>query len=168
DARAKVRGAGKDRTAGTDEGYHYWAFASKAGALLDDPWRQRSAFSGQEVRDSTARCVAAGEHEIGVLICGELYNRMLASSLAHAEPDIVVDLGHRSMTRFTKSLRRVAETTGCPVFHVQHVALNSSSASKWRATSKGAEANSDVDWASYDNREWKPDALWAEVAIWDH
>ncbi len=167
-AGAKVRRASKQGTADSPDGYHYWAFASKAGVLLDSPWWQRSAYAGQKVRDSAARCVTTGECKIGVLICGELYNPMLASSLADAEPDIVVDLAHRSMTRFTKSLHRVAETTRCPVFQVQHVALNSSSAPKWNATPKRVKSDRSSNWASYDTLEWKPGALWAEVKIWNH
>lgn len=117
--------------------------------------------------DSSARCVTFGKVKFGVLICGELYNRQLASSLALARPDVVVDLAHRSMTRFTRSLDRLAQTAGCPVFHVQHVAKNSNGW-KWRAKPGGGVGRShSVDWASYDESNWNLNWLWADAKIWN-
>jgi predicted amidohydrolase len=122
---------------------------------------------GQRVADPTARCVRVGAAKLGVLICGELFNRELADSLAAEQPDLVVDLGHLSMTRFTKSLTRVATTIGCPVVHTQHVSLNASNVSKWQATPRWpAWRENDFAWASYNEPSWRPNALWAEVKIW--
>jgi hypothetical protein len=84
----------------------------------------------------------------------------------HAEPDLVVDLAHLSMKRFTKSLHRVAKTTGRPVFHAQHVALNSRGAAKWMAKPRGSRCDRGVNWASYEKSS-TPDSLWAEVKLWD-
>jgi predicted amidohydrolase len=102
--------------------------------------------------------------KIGILICGELYNHALADRLAAAKPDLVANLCHRSMTRFTKSLHRVAETVDCRVLHVQHVALHAATVSKWEATSRGASADSTADWVSYTSG-WKGE-IWAEVKVW--
>jgi len=165
----RAKGQRSEKTgapSGNADGYHYWAFASQVGRVIGGPWWQRSAYSGEAVSDPSPRCVSVQDTKIGILICGELYNRALADSLAEACPDLVVDLAHISMKRFTKSLHRVAETTGRPVFHTQHVALNSRGAAKWMATSREATSDHGVDWASHET-PWTPVELWAEVKIWN-
>jgi predicted amidohydrolase len=162
----KGQRAGKTGDAGNCDGYHYWAFASDAGSVLGEPWWQRSAFSGEVVSDPSPRCVSVRNIKIGLLICGELYNPALADSLADAGPDLVVDLAHISMKRFTKSLHRVAKTTGRPVFHAQHVAINSRGAAKWMAKSRGPRCDRGVNWASYEKSSRLAD-LWAEVKVWE-
>lgn len=160
---------GPDEDSGEDDaggGYHYWAFAAAEGRLQAGPWYQRSARSSQQyLSDTTARVVELAGKRIGLLICGELYNHSLADSLRQAKPNLVANLCHVSMKRFTKSLYRVADTVGKPVLHVQHVSLSSWPVSKWQATrNDGAYRERDAQWVSYDaswNRE-----LWAEVKIW--
>jgi hypothetical protein len=164
---SKDRRSGKSKDAvGNGEGYPFWGFASRNGKLIGGPWQQRSAFSGDAVPDPAPRCVSVGEATIGVLICGELYNRAIADRLAEAKPDLVVDLAHLSMKRFTRSLHRVAETAECPVFHVQHVALGSRTAAKWTASAQEARGDRAVDWASYNEPALASDGLWAEVKLW--
>lgn len=109
------------------------------------------------------------DRNIGVLICGELYNRDLTESLRGKEPGLVVNLAHLSMTRFTKSLRRVAKEAKCPVLHVQHVAWSAYRVSKWKATPRSVRRELKPDWASYEEEGWDPGAraLWAEVKIWE-
>lgn len=144
----------------------FWGFASRAGELLGGPWPQRSAFSGQVVADPSPRCVSVGKATIGVMLCGEIYNHAITECLAEAKPDLVVDLAHLSMKRFTKSLHRVSETVGCPVVHVQHVAHGSWNANKWMASPSEAYGDRAVDWASYNEPERASDKLWAEVKLW--
>jgi hypothetical protein len=158
-------GKSKD-AAGNGEGYPYWVFASRDGKLIGGPWQQRSAFSSEAVSDPAPRCVSVGKATIGVLICGELYNRAIADRLAEARPDLVVDLAHLSMKRFTRSLHRVAEAAACPMFHVQHVALRSRTAAKWTASAHEAHGDRGVDWASYSDTNSASDGLWAEVKLW--
>lgn len=169
--RPSSKGGKSDETgkeSGRSEGYPFWVFASDRGKIVGGPWRQRSARSGQEVTDTTPRSVRAGDVSIGVLTCGELYNSALADSLVDAKPDLVVDLAHLSMKRFTKSLDRVAKTVKRPIYHVQHVSLNAAYVSKWRATPRGgASGDTELDWASYKDSAWTSGALWAEVKIWE-
>jgi hypothetical protein len=161
------KGGKSEVAADSSEGYPYWAFASESGKVIGGPWRQRTALPGQTAADTTARCVRAGDLNIGLLICGELYNPALAESLAQAKPDLVVDLAHLSMKRFTKSLARVATTVGRNIYHVQHVTLTAAHPSKWRATRKGgAQSDTRSDWESYNQPDWKSGDLWAEVKIW--
>ncbi|HEX8109334.1 MAG TPA: hypothetical protein VF516_16490 [Kofleriaceae bacterium] len=173
DESDETRSASKDRrfgkskdATGNGEGHPFWVFASRNGKLIGGPWQQRSAFSGDAVSDPAPRCVSVGESTIGVLICGELYNRAIADSLAEAKPDLVVDLAHLSMKRFTRSLHRVAEAAECPVLHVQHVALGSRTAAKWTAGTQEARGDRAVDWASYNEPDLASDGLWAEVKLW--
>jgi hypothetical protein len=164
-SKAPRSGKSKD-AAGNGEGRPFWVFASRDGKLIGGPWQQRSALSGDAVSDPAPRCVQVGKATIGVMICGELYNRAIADHLAEAKPDLVVDLAHLSMKRFTKSLHRVAEVVECPVFHVQHVALGSRTATKWTASAQEARGDRAVDWASYREPASASDGLWAEVKLW--
>ena len=116
--------------------------------------------------DSDAHVATFDGTRVGVLLCGEVYNPALAQSLAAARVDLVVDLGHRSMTRVTRSLERIARTTEATVLHVQHVAPGSYGAAKWRATPSEIAPAHDHAWASYDREGWKPGSMWAEVKIW--
>lgn len=164
---SKDRRSGKSKdAAGNGEGRPFWVFASRDGKLIGGPWQQRCALPGDTVSDPAPRCVSIGKATIGVLICGELYNRAIADRLADAKPDLVVDLAHLSMRRFTKSLHRVAATAECPVFHVQHVALRIRTAAKWTASDKEARGDRAVDWASYNEHASASDGLWAEVKLW--
>lgn len=159
----------ESKVADGEEGYRYWAFASRRGEIVGGPWWQRSAVSGERVSDPSPRIVQVCDMKIGVLICGELYNRDLAESLRGEKAGLVVDLAHLSMTRFTKSLRRVAKTAKCPVLHVQHVAWGAYRVSKWKATPWSVRREIKPDWASYEEEGWDPSerALWAEVKIWE-
>lgn len=153
--------------ASSDGDLPFWGFAARAGELLGGPWPQRSAFSGQAVADPSPRCVSVGKATIGVMLCGEIYNHAITEGLAEAKPDLVVDLAHISMKRFTKSLHRVSETVGCPVLHVQHVALGSWNANKWMASPSEVYGDPGVDWASYNEPDPASDKLWAEVKLWN-
>jgi predicted amidohydrolase len=147
-------------------GYHYWAFAADRGRLIGGPWWQRTARSGEIAADTDAHVATFDGTRVGILLCGELYNPALAQSLAAAQVHVVVDLGHRSMTRITRSLERIARTTESTVLHVQHVAVGSYGAAKWRATPAELAPAHDHAWASYDSAGWKPGSMWAEVKVW--
>jgi hypothetical protein len=159
------KGDGHD-PGGPSAGYHYWAFAADRGRLTGGPWWQRTAYRGELAADNDAHVATFDGTRVGILLCGEVYNPALAQSLAAARVDLVVDLGHRSMTRVTRSLERIARTTEGTVLHVQHVAPGSYGAAKWRATPTEIAPAHDHTWASYDTEGWKPGSMWAEVKVW--
>jgi hypothetical protein len=146
--------------------YAFWGFAADGGKMRE-LWQQRSAMPGEPVEDTSGRTVKIGGKDVGVLLCGEVYNKDLRPALHELKPNVVVDLGHISMGRkFTCTLVNVANAVGCNVYHTQHVALGSREASKWMSTPKRASWKTDYDWASYVDDD-RNDALWAEVKRWD-
>jgi hypothetical protein len=160
---AKHRDSAKaDRPRG---GWAFWGFASRQGRVTA-VYQQRTVDPGEETDDPSPRVLEVDGVRAGLLICGEVYNPALAESLKHERPDLVVDIGHKSMGRhFTATLHNVAKTVRCRVFHAQHVALRSRGASKWTATTRRAWAEVDADWASYTTDD-RRNALWAEVKLW--
>jgi hypothetical protein len=146
--------------------YPFWGFATDGGTLKE-LWQQRSVMPGEAVEDTSGRMVNVGGKDVGVLLCGEIYNNDLRPALHTLKPYVVVDLGHKSMgRRFTYTLLNVADAVGCNVYHTQHVALGSREASQWTSTPNQASWKNDYNWASYFDED-RNGALWAEVKIWD-
>jgi hypothetical protein len=131
------RGGKGGKSSGAATIQNYWAFAAYRGDVVGGPWRQRTATSSDQTDDNTARLATFGRTEVGVLICGEMFNPALTPKLREAEPDLVVDIGHLSMTRFGKSLSRVARDIGAETFFCQHVSTVSQNPKSWRVTSRG-------------------------------
>lgn len=165
--RRKAATTGKRR--GSDKSrkeLKFW-LVSADRARVTNIWRQRSAVAGEKATNTLPRVLTVGRKKVGVLACGELFNPAIAVGLAHAAPDAVVDVAHLSMTRFTKSLQRVADACACPSYLVQHVSLRSCPR-KWRSVPNGmASAVLTYDWASYDAPGWTYGPLWAEARIWN-
>lgn len=165
------RYASKSRTASkasknTVKEYGFWGFAADGGKVLE-LWQQRSVRPGDPIEDTSGRMLKLGGKQVGVLLCGEIYNKNLRPALHDLKPNVVVDLGHMSMGRkFTYTLVNVANAVGCNVYHTQHVVLGSRGASKWMSTRKQASWKTDYDWASYIDND-QNGALWAEVKMWD-
>ena len=146
--------------------YPFWGFASDGGKVRE-VWQQRSVMPEEPVEDKSGRIAKFGDTDVGVLLCGEVYNQDLRPALHELKTKFVVDLGHISMGRkFTYTLFNVASAIGCNVYHTQHVAWGSRAASKWMSTLKQASFKSDYDWASYTDTD-RNDELWAEVKMWD-
>ena len=147
-------------------GWPFWGFVSRRGRV-QAVYQQRTVHPGEKTDDITARVVKVTSARVGLLICGEVYDPALAESLGHEHPDLVVDVGHRSMGRgFTSTLHNAAAAAGCCVLHAQHVVLRSHGASKWTATTRRAWAETDADCTLYAVDDVR-NALWAEVKFWE-
>ncbi len=110
----------------------YFGFASGRVTLPEQgnyPWRQASITSADaEIVAETNipgadRLIAIDDVTVGVLICGELFNKRARTVVGQLRPDLVVDIGHCSMGQgLIPAMKSAAGSSGCPVAHSQHLA----------------------------------------------
>lgn len=107
--------------------FGFAAFPTSVSAEVPT-WRQASTTSGNadlapnNALPDVARVVTVRGTTVFPLLCGELYNRRIREALPTFEPSLVLDLGHSGMGQgLIPAMTSVANATGCPVAHTQHV-----------------------------------------------
>ena len=113
----------------------YFGFAAFPTSVTAEvlTWRQANTTSGNadhapdEALPTAERVVAVGGTTVLPLLCGELYNRRIREALPGFGPSLVLDLRHSGMGQgLIPAMTSVANATGCPVAHTQHVWVGAS------------------------------------------
>ena len=145
----------------------YFGFAVGRVTLRKDcrhPWRQTSTTSKNAKRVADAdlpgadRLVRVAGRQVGVLICGELFNGRARRQMAQLRADLVVDLGHQGMSQgLIPAMRNLATEGECSVAHSQHLTWGKIHLvdARGRQASQAADANPLV----------KCEGLWAGWAL---
>jgi hypothetical protein len=147
-------------------GLPYFGFATASDGRTLGVWRQVSADGAgaaalaDDAIPGPERVVRANGRAVGVLICGELFNSRLRASMAAEEPDLILDLGHVSMTRVVRTVRNFAAEAGCAVGHSHHLAGWYGRRLHWAAP--GGQAESEY---ADEGRVVERDGLWAAWTI---
>ena len=105
----------------------YFGFVATGSGQLLGPWRQTSTtndnYDPQQAFPSRERTVTVAGVEVSVLLCGEIFNPNAAKAIGAMRPAVVFTPGHASMGMgLIPALRRIHESTNCPVLHSHHVA----------------------------------------------
>ena len=155
--------AGVDRETKAPQPSDFHVIAADRGRLCG-VWPQRVIHGSEPVRlPLEPRCVVVNGIRVSVLACGEVYHRAFHTAAGCSFPDLVVDVGHKSMGRgFSHTLCALARTTEATVLHAQHVSVSNRHPRKWKATKSGAIWTQHRDWLSSSHSQ-----LWAEVKLWD-
>lgn len=122
-----TKGGGRVMSAGLLPYLGFFARPGSTAATLP-VWRQASTndtngwTAPESLLPTVDRVFTVRNRKVLPLMCGELFNKRIESSLPALGPDIVLDLGHDRMTRVIRTMKRIAADQGCPVAHTQHLA----------------------------------------------